>query len=327
MSYPKLRKLVKNKFRRNISVFALHKYAKKLGFGRDRSAAKRNQQLKPLDFSQTYLDEKMIEAIDGFMLGDGHLYIEKRCKTEVARITCGLEYEEFCRYSMSFFDIYFPHIGKYKQKKMRSGIVWAGRTRMHPDLFSQQRRWYHLREVQPTLFDEPKMKWIKEPPDDVRLTPLSLLLWYLGDGCVVCDEKANTVMLRLSTDDFSPSRVRFLAKKLCDIGIDCHRNGDNRIYIESQAVPRFFKMIGYKSPIKCYQYKFELPNNRATAIRMSAVCKELNIPYNRMAYFVKEGWVPFFRPHEKSRPWFLPEHVETIKTMVKSGEFLKDRRK
>jgi hypothetical protein len=101
------------------------------------------------------------------------------------------------------------------------------------------------------------------------------MMWYLGDGSLVVNEEKNTVMLRLSTDGFSKERVEFLAGKLRDQGIDCHRNGDNRIQVEARGIAAFFDFIGHESPVKCYAYKFDLPDWRFKAKRMREVADEL----------------------------------------------------
>lgn len=151
----------------------------------------------------------------------------------------------------------------------------------------------------------------KQPPNDVRITPRSVMMWYLGDGS--CVQTNNTVVIRLSTDGFDKERVEFLADKMKEKGIDCYRNGDNRIQIKTTAVPAFFKFIGKESPIKCYDYKFDLPEWRFEAKRMKAVADELGIDYHQLAHLVKIGKIPCYRASEKGRPIFLPEHIEVVK--------------
>jgi len=110
-----------------------------------------------------------------------------------------------------------------------------------------------------------------------------------------------------------PSGVEFLSQNLRDNGISCHRNNDNRIYIESRGIPNFFDFIGYQSPVDCYRYKFNLPSWRFTSKRMKEVATELDIDYNKLSYWVKSGRIPCFRLAEKGLPRFLPEHVEAIR--------------
>src|SRR3990170_2842234 len=236
LSYPALRKmLLKQGF--NIHVGTLCKYAKKHGFGRTISEGRRNLKEEPLDWNMSFMVESVIEAIDGFFLGDGGIDPNSACTA--ARLTCGVEHEEFCAYMMKFFSVYGSHHAKYNHANMKQGYVWDGMTLYHPDLYAQYLRWY------------PKVggRHDKQPPDDVRITPLSVMIWYLGDGSMITNEDSNSIMLRISTDSFRPERVEFLASKLQEKGIACHRNGYNRIMVEAKGVPAFFNFIGHESPV------------------------------------------------------------------------------
>ena len=85
----------------NIHNGTLYNYAKRVGVGRGRSEARRNWDPDSLDYNKTYIDENMIKWMDGFCLGDGG--ISSNNNTCVARFSCGVEYEEFCKYLMTPF--------------------------------------------------------------------------------------------------------------------------------------------------------------------------------------------------------------------------------
>ncbi len=305
MSYPKIREMLL-KQGHNIHVGTLHKYAKQHGVGRSRSEAKRERDPNPLDYNISYLSEPMIEAIDGFLLGDGNLN-KSTGQTQTSRLQCHLEHEEFCDFMMRPFDAYAASVNQYKSAAMKSGACWHGRTKFHPDLYGQYQRWY------PTLDDEP----FKTPPQDVRITPISVMLWFLGDGSTV--QSGDSISVRLSTDYFPDSSVEMLVEKLKVVGILCHRNNDNRIYIEARGIPAFFDFIGKKSPVKCYDYKFELPEWRFTAKRLREVTDELGVSYNRLSHLVKTGRIGCYRASSKGRPRMLPEHIEQAKDLKKTG--------
>jgi len=310
MSYPSLREMLRAQGL-NIAVGTLCKYAKKHGLGRTATEA-RLQIIHedPLEWGKSLINEQLIEMIDGFILGDGSL--GPNTKNTAARLTCGVEYQEFCSYMMSLFGKYQAVWSKYEHSSMNQGFVWQGMTSFHPDLYQQYLRWYP--------FVESKGKRDKNPPDDVRLTPTSVMLWYLGDGSLIIDKKVNTVMLRISTDSFLPERVEFLAAKLCEKGIACHRNNDNRIMVDAKGIPAFFSFIGNESPVKCYDYKFKLPEWRLSSMRMSEVAQKLGVDYQRLAHLVKSGKLPCYRASDKGKPRFLPEHIEVCKSMMASGE-------
>jgi hypothetical protein len=249
--------------------------------------------------------EEMIEAVDGFLLGDGGINRDKRSKMETARLHCGLEHEEFCRYLIKPFEAYNPTVSKFKDKAMKQGFQWQGYTKFHPDIYKQRQRWYP---------GDGK----KQVPYDVRLTPLSVMLWYLGDGSLM--DIKGAVTLRLSTDGFLSEGVERLVNGLNDLGIKCVRNKANRIYVNAKGIPAFFDLIGRVSPVKCYDYKFKLPEWRFEAKRMKDVAEELGVDYSKLAYLVKIGKIGCYRASEKGRPRFLPEHIESVKEMIKTGE-------
>ena len=256
--------------------------------------------LPTLNYNKSFLSEGIIEAVDGFLLGDGG--INANFASKVARLYCGQQYEEFAKYMMNHFIIYNPSYTDQLCSSMSSGIRYDGRTKFHPDIYNQYLRWYGQNNKN------------KQPPDDVRITPISVMLWYLGDGSIV--QTKDSITLRLSTDGFLPERNEMLVNKLKEKGIDCSRNNDNRIRINNNSIGIFFDFIGRKSPVACYDYKFNLPEWRLESKRMSEVAKELNIHYNKLSYWVKFGYVSCLRTNEKSRPRFLPHHIEEIKRYI-----------
>ena len=309
MSYPQIAEMLQ-KQGHPIVTGTVYKYAQKFGIGRNASESKRNLEENPLDHNMSYMTESTVEAVDGFLLGDGGINYDKRSLIKAARLQCSLEHQEFCNYLMGPFYRYKSSVNPYRSSNMSSGTVWSGRTYSHPDFYKQHQRWYPSN--------------IKQPPNDIRITPLSVMMWYLGDGSVVVDNIKNTIMLRLSTDGFAPERVEFLVSKLQEKGINCHRNGDNRIQVDANGIPLFFNFIGHESPIACYSYKFEkIPTWRFTAKHMKEVADELKINYDRLSYWVKDGKVPCLRVSEKDgkphgKPWFLPEHIEVIRNFIKT---------
>lgn len=298
-SYPALKQMLADQGRQ-VSVACIHKYAKKLGFGRTVSEGRRNLDPNPLDYRVSFLSENLLETVDGLLLGDGSISAEHKSIVPVARFTWNLEHVEFANWFATLFSVYKPSVASYHQSSMKSGVVQQGRTKTHPDIYAQYSRWY--------------ANGSKQPPDDVRLTPRSVMMWYLGDGSLV--SKDTTVMLRLSTDGFAPERVEFLAQRLNKLGIQCHRNCDNRIQIDARGIPTFFDFIGRKSPVECYQYKFKMPAWRFEAKRMREVAGELGICYHQLAYLVKIGKIPCMRLSPKGKPRFMPEHIEAANRLI-----------
>ena len=234
LSFPKLKELLVEQGHK-IAIGTIHKYCLKLGFQtRDHSEARREWEEDPLNYNVSYLSELILEKIDGFLLGDGSLRIENGPTIQTGRLACGLEYEEFCNYFMRLFNSYQFVVKRYKDKSMKQGFRWQGYSKYHPDLYQQYQRWYKYREG----------KFIKAVPTDVRITPLSVVMWYCGDGSVVQPKDNSTIVLRLSTDGFTIDEVEYLVIKLKEVGIECHRNNDNRIVVKARGIPAFFDFIG-----------------------------------------------------------------------------------
>ena len=112
-----------------------------------------------------------------------------------------------------------------------------------------------------------------------------------------------------------------LVEKLNKLGILCIKTKENRIRIKAKGIPAFFDFIGHKSPIKCYNYKWDrVPWFRFESKRMSQVAEELKVDYGRLSYFVKCKKIPCYRITPKGRPRFLPDHITIAKKLISKGE-------
>lgn len=302
-----IQKLFHEKHSIKASVGFFANRLKEFGIGLRTSSESRRIVAKSLDWSQSFLDQKTVEAIDGFLIGDGSAHVKH--DKQIARIGCGVQHKEFCDYFRSFFLKYDPQPSKYyPDKSGRSSGTWNFRTRFHPDLYRQAARWY------------PQYGSKKTVPQDVLITSLSVMMWYLGDGSVSVRKHAHTCTIQLSTDSFSKESIEnTLITKMRDKNIKSHRNNDNRLIIDTRSIPQFFNLIGRKSPVKCYDYKFDIPEWRFESMRMSDVAELLNVDYNRLCHLVKRGIQPCYRASDGGRPRFLPEHIEFAKNLIANG--------
>jgi hypothetical protein len=210
-----------------------------------------------LNIDKTFMTDQILEWTDGFLLGDGRISYKLECNDEDkayknARFAVGVLYKEFAVYAMSGFKDYHPSEPKQSGTicKRRPHLMWSSSTLSHPDIFQQAKRWYRGQGKKTRV------------PSDVCLTPTSILLWYLGDGSICCTSKRNFVMLRLATCSFSIQDIEeILIPKLKALGINCVREkSKNDIRICPDSIGRFFNFIGRKSPIQCYDYKFDVPD-------------------------------------------------------------------
>ena len=231
-----------------------------------------------LNYSCSYETEEIIEWVDGFNLGDGYMSVNKKKKDmwTGSRYMMGSVEKEWCEYAMSGLSVYLPsepkQYGKIREKAPR--LTWTSRTSTHPEIFKQAKRWYP--------------EGTKKVPEDVRITPTSILLWYLGDGCNVRLGISNRI--RFATCSFDPDDIdNILVPKLMKYGLEVWRDKSkkNDIVMSSRSVNRFFEIIGKKSPISCYNYKFEF-HQWLVLKRLSDVVPDRKTRW-RVQYMFKRG--------------------------------------
>ncbi|MFW9995434.1 MAG: helix-turn-helix domain-containing protein [Candidatus Odinarchaeota archaeon] len=106
-------------------------------------------------------------------------------------------------------------------------------------------------------------------PEDVKLTPLTCLHWYLQDGTRDVRKKANgekyIATISLLTFAFPRKQVEMLTERLREI-LDCDdivHAKRNKIRLNKKASHKFLKYIGGKPPTTCFNYKFD-PDSAVT---------------------------------------------------------------
>lgn len=207
-----------------------------------------SRSMSTLDIDQSFVNERVIEWVDGFNLGDGYIQFRKGDYMN-ARFVIGSSTKNWTKYGMSFLSAYRPSAPKYHNKinERHPNPIWTSRTRTHPDIVGQAKRWY------------PNGK--KVVPKDVRITPTSILLWHLGDGSLTYNKRSNICQVRLATCSFSCQEINdVLIPKLTSSGIRAtHYESKNDIHICADSIRRFFDIIGRKSPVPEYQHKFDYP--------------------------------------------------------------------
>ena len=222
----------------NVHYNTLYRYAHKFGLVRSRSETRRINLNSPAD--KKMLTEQHIEALDGFLLGDGHIAINKS-KIKSARLSCSTKHKEFCNYLLAPFDECGVNISPYHRKRDDKNY-WQGITRMHSVFHDQWARWYIVLDG----------KKIKRVPKDVRITSESMRRWYLGDGSLC----RNTQRIRLASYAFNDEEIKMLIAKMEERGIKAVQY-EKIICIKRKDTPDFFEFIGRDAPIQCYDYKFK----------------------------------------------------------------------
>lgn len=261
-----------------------------------------------LNVDETYMTEEILEWLDGFLLGDGGINFNNRENLMGSRLHIGSTEKEWAKYAMTKFDVYNatePKEGGTIDEK-HPHKMWSSRTLTHPDIIQQAKRWYS------------GVNQSKKVPLDVRITPTSILLWYLGDGSVTYGIDSNTYIVRFATCAFSIDDIeKILMPKLQALGIECLREqSKNDIRIRSHSVGRFFDIIGHKSPIACYDHRFKIPE-WASLIRLSNIVE--NDRQRWMAqYYCKTGQVEFSKSPGGRMLLFTEEQANQLKQKLNS---------
>jgi hypothetical protein len=258
-----------------------------------------------LDKTKCFLTEDTIEWVDGLMLGDGYINFKKPTFAS-SRFRLDSSQKEWTTYGMSLLKDYSPKSPETYNKidEKRPNTIWMSQTLMHPDIIMQARRWY----------SGPNQT--KKIPSDVRITPVSTMLWYLGDGSFHYEPNGNMSLLRLASCAFDKKDLNeIIIPKLKIYNINCDAdNSKNDIYIHAESIKDFFNFIGWKSPISCYDYKFNVPE-WLKLIRLSEIVKNDKEKW-RAQYYYKQGKLDCSKSPGGKMLLFTREQADKLRTIL-----------
>lgn len=189
-----------------------------------------------LDYSKSFWTKELQSYIDGLMLSDIGIRTNNCFQWNV-------KYREFAEFISNCLHPYSPYIKHYPN-------VYSGRSRTHPDIKAQRQRWYP--------------NGVKIVPKDVTIDPVCLTMLYIGDGHIH-KVRGN---ITISTLSFSEEDNKFLSEQMLEnLGINSRvistKKGQSYLYFSRPNAVEFLKIIGNKSPVKCYDYKFLVPPKQA----------------------------------------------------------------
>ena len=190
------------------------------------------------------ISKRVQQVIDGELLGDGCI-LKKSAQANFSFSNSKREYAEWLAKIFADEGILLQGTGvreenyyhKYHDKYYTR---YAFRTLCSQEFTSLEHKWYNDR--------------IKIIPEDIKITPTTMLHWYLGDGTLPKKEFAI-----LCTDCFTKKEISFLIKQMnILIGIKASLlDKENRIFIPKTSVPVFLEYIG-APPVKSLDYKWNL---------------------------------------------------------------------
>lgn len=194
-----------------------------------------------------------INLINGIMLGDGHMRIGK---TDVSMpyIEHTSKHREYSEHiSMQLFDeIKVKHSKNKQAYKNKESIFnsYIVRSLSDEKLKSIYKKWYKNK--------------IKIIPNDLVITPKTLLYWFMDDGSSYQrrkQSKIKQVYVILCTECFTKQENEFLADQLLKLGLKANiksiRWGNGyRLEISQGQYHNFIDIIG-PPPIECFKYKWK----------------------------------------------------------------------
>ena len=196
------------------------------------------------------LTQIQIQVLEGALLGDGSLIIGKNGKN-ASFYYCSKSYQhiEFISSLLKDYDETLGKITKYSYLDKRTNKVYTRysiRSRVHEELTKIYYKWY---------------KDKKTLPKDLILTPLSILIWYIGDGGLINSNYSQYI--KLSTQCFNKEeqesiliyQLKLFEAKLMKADIGSNNKQQYFIYIPHRKIQDFLNYIG-PCPFLDYSYKW-----------------------------------------------------------------------
>lgn len=205
------------------------------------------------------LNDEMLQIIDGSMLGDGCLYLHKHCTNALfayaSKSYQHVEYvtKPFMEYS---YNEGIKEVVVHDLRTNKDYKRYTFRTVVSETLTDQYNRWYK--------------NGVKHIPDDLVLTPLTCLIWYIGDGCLSGSNKTTSQEIKFATDCFEKDELeKIILPQLQKFNPILSRNGTSKTGKENyqirikpkEKVIEFLNYIG-ECPFEEYQYKWEIKERK-----------------------------------------------------------------
>lgn len=189
------------------------------------------------------LSQEELDWINGELLGDGCVYSYSNYSAAVFYGSKFLEYVKYVRDTLKSFGIEQCGKIRHRDNKEWSSSVYDYTSRRYSELLSLRKKWYPYGK--------------KIVPRDIKLVPITLRQWFIGDGSLNKPRsKGWKPSIILCTQGFLISNVEFLKEKLIKLGFKVTRQRSvNNLRISTESTRDFLNYIGH-CPVKCYEYKW-----------------------------------------------------------------------
>lgn len=211
-----------------------------------------------LNSNHVVLSGEAVEFLNGELLGDGHLGTLNEFSACFMRSSSDKSYLKWMSKRLASFGI--EQVGRINRQITRfpgSEKDYAGfnySSKKYVELKSLHGKWYRRAREDEKYKTGRQRRYIKIVPLDLELTPLTCLMWHLGDGCV---NNRGVAGVDLSTQGFEILEIDMLRGLLGKLGFKTTRHKDKSIHIWAESAKDFLNYIG-DCPVKCYEYRWKI---------------------------------------------------------------------
>lgn len=189
-------------------------------------------------FKECNLSDEFMEHLNGLLLGDGYFSNRNKSKHSCQFILTNVNPSYIFEISRLLANENIDHIVKIRDKQggfegsRKSSSLY---TKFYVTFAELERKWYGQRS------DGTHFKVV---PNDLKLTPNTLLQWYIGDGYLV-NLKGKPERVQFCTDRYSDEEIIFL--KECfnrDFGLEIQIDWTRRrLRIPKRLLGDFFEIL------------------------------------------------------------------------------------
>jgi hypothetical protein len=209
------------------------------------------------------LSQEEKEFIDGALLGDG-------CITKPNGNSCQFVYTTSKK----------SHAEYVYQKLKRMAVNECRNGPIKREVFDKRTKKtyisYKFRTINNKLFFDIYHRWypigIKIIPVDVIITPISTLIWYVGDGSLMNSRECQYIKLSTHAFDKTQLEQNLLTKilKFNPLLINGDKPTQFWVYIPRKCALNFLNWIG-KCPVEEYTYKWNLRPYKYKGVELNGV--------------------------------------------------------
>jgi hypothetical protein len=207
------------------------------------------------------------EIVLGSLLGDASLskLLTDKCNSMFSESHTDPQYEYLLWKYEALKPFLVDKITSYKISKIIhvDGLIKADKndrrnvhsinSYAHPTFTALEREWY-LRDEEGHYILNAKSKRVKKVPENLKLTPLMVAVWFCDDG----SQHKSTKSVRFATQGYRREDSKILVCKLKEIGINSYvQNFANEIRLYTESFLPFINLIKPFVP-KCMSYKVDL---------------------------------------------------------------------